>query len=107
LFNLFKNLLYRRRWARKLYMPIATIRSIWTETKLIHIALPGIIIGVLVDAVGLAALSKPSKKPTDGHPNLVILMKIPAIIPLHTQTPQPVPAYRLPEILLGNLLPGI
>lgn len=73
----------------------------------LHIALPGIIIGVLVDAVGLAALSKPSKKPTDGHPNLVILMKIPAIIPLHTQTPQPVPAYRLPEILLGNLLPGI
>lgn len=88
-------------------MPIATIRSIRTETKFIHIALPDIIISVLVDAVRFAALSTLSKKPADGHSYLVKLMKIPAIIPLHTQTPQPVPAHCLPEIPLGDFLPGI
>lgn len=44
------------------------------KEKNIHVAFLKIFFGMLVDAILLAAFAIESKKPTDGHARLVVLM---------------------------------
>lgn len=55
-------------------MPIPTGGAIWTETQLVHVTFFNVVVGVLVDAVLLAALAVQAEEPADGHPRLVILV---------------------------------
>jgi hypothetical protein len=61
-----------------------------------HVALLDVIVRVLVGAVRLAALAKVAEEAADGHAGLVKLVEEPARLALHAQSPQPVPAHRLP-----------
>ena len=63
----------------------------------LHIALLDILIGVLVNAILLPALSIKSKKPTYRHSRLVILVKETAGVAFHAKASKPVPTYSLPE----------
>lgn len=63
----------------------------------IHVALFDIFVGMLINAVLLAALSVQAKKPAYGHPRLVILVEEAASVAFHTEAAEPVPAYRLSE----------
>lgn len=64
---------------------------------ILHVSFLVILIGVLVDAVLLSALPVHPKESADWHPCLVVLVEEPAGIAFHAQTPQPMPAHRLPE----------
>lgn len=95
--NLLKDLFNRwwRSW--QLCMPVATVRTIWTETQLEHVTLLDVFISVLVHAVLLAALAVQPEETADGHPRLVVLVKEAAGVALHAKAAEPVPAHRLAE----------
>lgn len=78
-------------------MSISAIRPIRTKSQLVHVALLDVFIGVFIHTILFSALSIESEEPAHRHPRLVILVQKPARLALHTKTPQPVPAHRLPE----------
>lgn len=97
LLNLLNNFFDRRWRSRQLGMPIPAVWTIRTKPQLVHIALLDILIGVLVNAILLPALSIKSKKPTYRHSRLVILVKETAGVAFHAKASKPVPTYSLPE----------
>lgn len=76
-----------------------------TMAAYIHVTLLDIFISVLVHTVLLPALTVHPEESANRHPGLVVLVKEPTGLTLHTQAPKPVPANRLPEapppILVG------
>lgn len=80
-----------------LCMSIAAVWPVWTKTQFEHVTLLDIFIGMLIHTILLSTLTIQSEKPTNWHPRLVILMKKPTRISLHTQTSEPMPANCLPE----------
>uniref|UniRef100_A0A0A9D638 CPSF30 n=1 Tax=Arundo donax TaxID=35708 RepID=A0A0A9D638_ARUDO len=77
-------------------MLVPAIRTIRAKSHLVHVALLGVVVRVLVGAIGLAALAEVAEEAAHGHAGLVELVKEPARLALHAQPPQPVPAHRLP-----------
>lgn len=63
----------------------------------LHVTLLDVFISMLINTILLAALAVQSKEATNRHTRLVILMKKPTGIPLHTKASEPVSAHRLPE----------
>lgn len=78
-------------------MPVPAIRAIRAKPHLIHVALLDVLIGVLVDAVLLAALAVEAEEAAHRHARLVVLVQEAARVALHAQPAQPVPAHGLPE----------
>ena len=85
-------------------MFVATQRTVNAEPEIIHVTLLHFLARVLKHALWLAAHAVLGEEAANWHPILVELVEEAALLALHAQAPQPMPAYRLTEVLLAHVL---
>mmetsp|Transcript_7988 Transcript_7988/g.32444 ORF Transcript_7988/g.32444 Transcript_7988/m.32444 type:complete len:217 (+) Transcript_7988:575-1225(+) len=90
-----------RRRAWQLDVAVPAVRPVYAPAELVHVALLHLLLDVLEGTVRLVALAEAAEVLADGHLLRDGLMQEGAVVALHAEPPEPVPAHDLPEVGLA------